>query len=73
MINWLNVPNETNRNAFIQVAENNRMSAYVAEKDWWVVQALSVMFDTSLKDHLVFKGSAFAGCSSPANSFQSSP
>ncbi len=56
MIKWLNVPNETKRNAYIQVAENNRMSAYVAEKDWWVVQTLSVMFETSLKDYLVFKG-----------------
>lgn len=32
------------------------MSAYVVEKDWWVVQILSVLFETELKDHLVFKG-----------------
>jgi hypothetical protein len=56
MIKWLNVPDETKRRAYIQIAENRGMSAFGAEKDWWVVQTLSVLFETSIKDHLVFKG-----------------
>ena len=56
MIEWLKVPDETKRRAYTQIAEKNGMSAYVVEKDWWVVQTLSVLFQTSLKEHLVFKG-----------------
>lgn len=56
MIKWLNVPDETKRNAYIQIAEYTGMSAFGAEKDWWVVQTLTVLFETSIKDHLVFKG-----------------
>ncbi len=56
MIEWLKVPDETKRRAYTQIAEKTGMSAYVVEKDWWVVQTLSVLFQTSLKDHLVFKG-----------------
>lgn len=56
MIEWLEVPDETKRRAYIQVGENTGVSAYVAEKDWWVVQTLSILFETSIKGHLVFKG-----------------
>jgi len=56
MIKWLNVPDETRRRAYTQIAENSGMSAFGAEKDWWVVQTLSVLFETSIKDQLVFKG-----------------
>ncbi len=56
MIEWLKVPDETKRRAYTQVAEKTGMSAYVVEKDWWVVQTLAVLFETELKDHLVFKG-----------------
>lgn len=56
MIEWLKVPDETKRRAYTQIAEKTGMSAYVVEKDWWVVQTLSVLFETELKDHLVFKG-----------------
>ena len=56
MIEWLQVPDETRRRAYTQIGENTGMSAYTVEKDWWVVQTLSVMFETSLRDHMVFKG-----------------
>ncbi len=56
MIEWLKVPEETKRRAYSQIAEKTGMSAYVVEKDWWVVQTLSVLFETELKEHLVFKG-----------------
>jgi predicted nucleotidyltransferase component of viral defense system len=56
MIKWLSIPDETKRRAYNQIAENTGMSAFGAEKDWWVVQTLSALFETSIKDHLVFKG-----------------
>jgi len=56
MIKWLTIPESTKRNAYNQIAEKTGMSAFGAEKDWWVVQTMSALFETSIKDHLVFKG-----------------
>jgi len=32
------------------------MSSFAVEKDWWVVQTISVVFDTEVSAHMVFKG-----------------
>ena len=32
------------------------MPAYAVEKDWWVVQTLSIIFEMQIGKHLVFKG-----------------
>ena len=56
MIQWLTVPEATRRNAYVQIAENTGMSPFAVEKDWWVVQTLSVVFDIIAGDYLVFKG-----------------
>jgi hypothetical protein len=56
MIKWLQVPDATKRIAYTQIAEKTGMSAYAVEKDWWVVQILSILFESSLKEHMVFKG-----------------
>ena len=56
MNKWLAIPDETKRNAYIQIAEKTGMSAFAVEKDWWVVQALSIIFDMEVGKHLVFKG-----------------
>ena len=29
---------------------------FAVEKDWWVVQALKVIFEMEIAEHLVFKG-----------------
>ncbi|HBI88301.1 MULTISPECIES: nucleotidyl transferase AbiEii/AbiGii toxin family protein [Sphingobacterium] len=56
MINWLTIPTETQINAYNQVAEHIGIPPSVAEKDWWVVRTLEIVFETSAAEHLVFKG-----------------
>jgi hypothetical protein len=56
MIKWLAIPDGTKRNAYIQIAENKGMSSFAVEKDWWIVQTLSVVFEMDIAKHLVFKG-----------------
>lgn len=56
MKKWLEIPETTKRNAYIQIAEATGMSPFAVEKDWWVVQTLSIVFDMDISKHLVFKG-----------------
>lgn len=53
---WIAVPDETKRRAYAETAEKTGLSAFAAEKDWWVVQTLSVVFGMDVSAHLVFKG-----------------
>lgn len=56
MIRWLKIDDATKRRAYTRIAEETGMSAFAAEKDWWVVQTLSVVFGLTIARHLVFKG-----------------
>jgi predicted nucleotidyltransferase component of viral defense system len=56
MIKWLNLPDPTKRNAYIQIAEQMGMSAFAVEKDWWVSRTLDIIFQMPIAAHLVFKG-----------------
>lgn len=56
MIKWLNIPDDTKRNAYIQIAEQFGMSAFAVEKDWWVSRTLEIIFQMPVAQHLVFKG-----------------
>jgi predicted nucleotidyltransferase component of viral defense system len=56
MNKWLSVPDITKKNAYEQIAEATGMSAFAVEKDWWVVQTLSAVFETEISRQLVFKG-----------------
>ena len=56
MNKWLALPDETKKNAYTQIAEKTGMSPFAVEKDWWVVQALSIIFDMEVGEHLIFKG-----------------
>lgn len=42
--------------AFSEVSGRVNLPPYAVEKDWWVVQTLAILFDTELKNELVFKG-----------------
>lgn len=55
-IEWNNIPSQTKVNAYTQIAESTGMAPYAVEKDWWVVQVLSAIFDTKAGKHLIFKG-----------------
>lgn len=56
MDKWFAIPDSTKRNAYIQIAEKTGMAPFAVEKDWWVVQALAVIFEMDIAKHLVFKG-----------------
>lgn len=56
MNKWLALPDATKGNAYIQIAEKTGMSAFAVEKDWWMVQTLSVIYSLDVAEHLVFKG-----------------
>ena len=56
MNKWLAIPEQTRRNAYIQIAEKTGMNAFAVEKDWWVVQTLRIIFEMDVAQHLVFKG-----------------
>jgi len=56
MNKWNKLPDVTKARAYNQIAEDVGMPDYAVEKDWWVVQTLSIIFDMEIGKHLVFKG-----------------
>jgi predicted nucleotidyltransferase component of viral defense system len=56
MIKWLSLPEERKVVAYEQISERTGMSAFAIEKDWWMVQTLSIIFEMSMAQHLLFKG-----------------
>lgn len=56
MVKWLSVPEQRKINVFEQISEKTGMNAFAVEKDWWVVQALTIIFELEDSKHLVFKG-----------------
>lgn len=42
---WYNIPKQTKINAYTQIAEETGIASYAVEKDWWVVQTLSAIFE----------------------------
>jgi len=58
---WYNIPSQTKINAYTQIAESTGMASYAVEKDWWVVQVLSAIFEMKVGKHLIFKGGTSLG------------
>lgn len=54
MVKWLDVAAQIKINAYEQIAEQTGMSAFAIEKDWWVVQALTCVFELEDANYLVF-------------------
>ena len=53
---WYDIPKETKIRAYTQVAEDTGIATYAVEKDWWVVQILSAIFEMEVGKYLIFKG-----------------
>lgn len=53
---WLGLPDGTRRNIFEETAKQIGLPAAAVEKDWWVQQAIRLVFETSIAPHIVFKG-----------------
>jgi predicted nucleotidyltransferase component of viral defense system len=53
---WLKLSESTQRNIFGETANEIGLPAAVAEKDWWVIRTLELVFDTSIAPYTIFKG-----------------
>lgn len=53
---YLNLPENTKRNIFIEISKQINLPAAAIEKDWWVVRTLELVFKTEIAAHTVFKG-----------------
>ncbi len=56
MIRFYKIPDKTKKRIFQNTGEKRNLPSYAIEKDWWVVQTLSILFNTEIGEHLVFKG-----------------
>jgi len=54
--NFIILPEQTRRNAFIEAAARKALPAVAVEKDWWVTAVLRALFSLSYTEHLSFKG-----------------
>jgi predicted nucleotidyltransferase component of viral defense system len=56
MNRFYNIPITAKKEILQEVSEKTNLPAYAVEKDWWVVQALTILFELEVGEHLVFKG-----------------
>ena len=56
MERWYNESAVDKKIAYEQIGEKINLPAYAVEKDWWVVQTLTLLLKTEIGKHLVFKG-----------------
>ncbi len=55
-INFYNIEKKEKALIFQDIANKIGIPAYAAEKDWWVMQTLSIVFHMEVGKYLVFKG-----------------
>ncbi|MBP8850887.1 MAG: nucleotidyl transferase AbiEii/AbiGii toxin family protein [Breznakibacter sp.] len=53
---WLALNDTTRENIFRQVALQKKLPNQAIEKDWWIVQTLSALFNLTCSPFLIFKG-----------------
>ena len=56
MNKFYNISDEAKKRIYADVGERTNLPAYAVEKDWWVVQALTILFKMEIGKYLVFKG-----------------
>ncbi len=56
MKRWYQLDNETKTRGYNQISDATGIMPYAVEKDWWVVQTLSLLFEMDMRNFLVFKG-----------------
>jgi hypothetical protein len=56
MDKFYNIPDDVKAEILRNTGEKTNLPAYAVEKDWWVVQTLSILFETEIGKHMVFKG-----------------
>lgn len=56
MHRWHDITKADKQTAYNQISRRIKLPAYAVEKDWWVVQTLTILFELEISKHLVFKG-----------------
>lgn len=56
MNRFYNIPDDAKKRIYIDTGEKSKLPHYAVEKDWWVVQTLTILFELEIGKHLVFKG-----------------
>ena len=55
-IDFYKLKSSQKKEIFEAIANKNGIPDFAVEKDWWVVQTLTIIFQMDVKDHLLFKG-----------------
>lgn len=55
-IDFQKIPDKDKLEIFQDITNKTGLPDFAVEKDWWVVQTLSIIFDMEIGKHLVFKG-----------------
>lgn len=55
-VNFHNIEEEEKKAIFQEISNQTGIPAFAVEKDWWIVQSLSIIFETDISEYLVFKG-----------------
>lgn len=53
---WLHLPNDAKLNLYAETGRKVGLQAIAIEKDWWLVQTLSIIFSMECAPALIFKG-----------------
>ena len=53
---WLQLPDDTKRNIYVETGKKVGLPVTAVEKDWWVVNTLAIVFSMKCASELVFKG-----------------
>jgi len=56
MSSFYNIEPAEKVNIFNELSNRTGIPAFAVEKDWWVTQTLSIIFEMEVGRHLVFKG-----------------
>jgi predicted nucleotidyltransferase component of viral defense system len=56
IVTFNNIPATEKASIYRQISNKTGIPVFAVEKDWWVVQTLSVIFEMEVAQHLVFKG-----------------
>ena len=54
--NFIILPEQNRRNAFIEAATRKALPAVAVEKDWWVTAVLHALFSLPYAENMSFKG-----------------
>jgi len=55
-VNFNNIAEEEKKAILQEISNQTGIPAFAVEKDWWVVQSMSVIFEMDISEYLVFKG-----------------